>query len=196
MQLLVAVFNAGASAVGSVASGIGSALSGLTGAGATAAGKVVGETVGVTSKFTSLLQGGLGLVSAMGELRAGQAQADALRSQAADTRLNITQEGIAGTERQDSLRRQLVSAIGERDTAYAASGVDLSFGTPVSARRQAIADADRAIVTDQNNVNLRQTQYRSRALSLEQMAADAASAGGIKALGSIFDTAIDITARG
>lgn len=197
--LLQAVFTSVGSAVSSVASGIGSMFSSGTAAasGPLDLGKLAaGSGTSSSLTFANVLQGGLGIVQAMGALRAGQTQSSAYRSEAADTRLDVTQEAIDATDRQTSLRKQLIAALGERDTAYAASGVDLSFGTPQQARTEAIQSASDAITTDQSNSDLRKSRLRSRAASLDAMAADASSAGGLKAAGSLLETGIDILARG
>jgi hypothetical protein len=201
-EFVTAVFGAATSAISTVASGVGSLFSGGA-ATATAAGGATGGAVGTAAggaasglSFGSILQGGMGLLSMMSALRAGQSQADMYTSQAADTRLDVTQEGIDATERQTGLRKQLLAALGERDTAYAASGVDLSFGTPVQARTEAIQEANNAITVDQSNADLRQSRLRSRAASLDGMAADAKSAAKMKAAGILFDTGLDIYKRG
>lgn len=199
-EFVTAVFGAATQAVSTVASGIGSMFSG-GGAAATAAGGAsgaVGAAGGAASGFSfgSILQGGMGILSAMSAMRAGQSEAAMYTSQAADTRLEVTQEGIDATERQTGLRKQLLSALGERDTAYAASGVDLSFGTPVQARTEAIQEANNAIGVDQSNADIRQSRLRSRAATLDGMAADAKSAAKMKAAGILFDTGFDIIKRG
>lgn len=208
-EFVTAVFGAATSAISSVASGVGSMASGIgslfSGGAttATAAGGATGGTVGTAAggaasgvSFGSVLQGGMGILSAMSALRAGQSQAAMYTSQAADTRLDVTQEGIDATERQTGLRKQLLSALGERDTAYAASGVDLSFGTPVQARTEAIQEANNAIAVDQSNADIRQSRLRARAATLDGMAADAKSAAALKAGGILFDTGLDIYKRG
>lgn len=192
-EFVTAVFGAATQAVSAVASGVGSLFGGGT-AMATAAGGVVAPASGFS--FASILQGGAGLLSAMSAMRAGQSQAAMYASQAADTRLDVTQEAIDATDRQTGLRKQLLAALGERDTAYAASGVDLSFGTPVQARNEAIQEANNAIAVDQSNSDLRKSRLRSRAAGFDAMAADAKSAGAVKAAGVLFDTGINIFKRG
>lgn len=187
-EFVTSLFTAASSAVSSAASSIGNLLTGSATSGTAV------STSGFS--FASILQGGAGLLSAMSAMRTGQSQAAMYSSQAADTRLDVTQEAIDATERQTGLRKQLLTALGERDTAYAASGVDLSFGTPVQARTEAIQDANNAIAVDQSNSDLRKSRLRSRAAGLDAMAADAKSAGAIKAAGIVFDTGVDIYKRG
>lgn len=169
----------------------------LTGGGAVAAGATgAAGAAGGSSIFGTILQGGLGLVSAMAAIRAGASEARMYRSEAADTRLNVTQEQIDAENRQTGLRKQLLASLGERDTAYAASGVDLSFGTPATARREAEDDANRALSQDQMTSTVRQSRLRTKAANLDAQAADAQSAGGMKAFGIFANTAFDIFKRG
>ncbi len=172
------------SAVGSAVSSVGSAIG------------IGGAAGGTGSTFASILQGGLGLVGAMSAIRAGSAQADAYRSQAADTRLDVTQEQIDATNRETSLRKGLLKSLGERDVAYAASGLDLSFGTPATARAQAADDAQQAVEQDQTTSDLRQSRLRARADTLDALAGDAESASWLKAGGSVLGSAFDIVKRG
>lgn len=157
------------------------------------------ETAGAASIGSSLwtgLQAAGGLVGMMGAVRAGQASAAALREGAADARFEQRMEQVDAINRQTSLRRQLTAALGERDVAYAASGVDLSFGTPATARRQVILEGQSAIGQDQATSDIRQARSRQRAFSLEAQADDAEQAGWIKGLGLGLGTAASIFKRG
>jgi hypothetical protein len=148
------------------------------------------------SMFAGILQGGLGVLGAMGALRAGQAQADAYRSQAADTRLQVGQEDVNATLKETSMRKALIRSLGERDVAYAASGVDLSFGTPATARAAAIADASEAMSLERQNTDMRKSQLRAKADTYDALASDAEDAGLFKAIGSIGAAGLGILGRG
>lgn len=148
------------------------------------------------SMLSSILQGTAGLVGAMGAVRAGQAQAEAYRMQAGDARIDARQEEIAGMQREDGLKRKLLASLGERDAATAASGVDLSFGTPVVARDQAMEDANRAVSMNQGETEMRRARLMARAASYQRMASEAESAGLTKGIGSLLMTAGSIGRRG
>ena len=198
MEMAMAAMSSLAGGVSTAVTSVGSAL-GLTSASAPmalapAAAGATGSSPG--SFFASLLQGGAGLVGAMSAMRAGRATAAAYRSQAADTRLEVNQEAIDATDRQTSLRKQLVAALGERQTAYAASGVDLTFGTPQQAQREAIVTANDVISRDQSTSDIRRSRLRARADTLDAMASDAEDAGAIKGLGIGLSTAGALFARG
>lgn len=109
---------------------------------------------------------------------AGNQQGDALDLAAADDLNQIKIEEIQGLDRRNQLRAALVQAIGDRDVATAASGVDLSFGTPVTARKQATTDAERALNVDQGTEDFRKARLREQAANYK-LAAQNARAGGI-----------------
>lgn len=95
----------------------------------------------------------LGVVNA---ISAGNAQSDALKAQAADTQREIPLQTLQGIQTRTSIKAKLADALGSQDTAYAASGSDLSFGTPAQARKDAFREADNAqtneIGTEQTNI--------------------------------------------
>ncbi len=190
---LAAVSSLTSSVTGALGLGAASApLNLLTGTAAAGAG--AGAAGGSTA--LSILQGGMGLLGAMASIRAGQSAAAGYRSQAADTRLDVGQETIAATQKETSLRKALVASLGERDVAYAASGVDLSFGTPAAARSQAIDDTNSAMSMARTQSEMRRRQLLARADTLDAMAEDAASSGLIKGLGTFGGSMFDIVKRG
>lgn len=174
----------------SAASGVASAAGSALGLGSSAGGSSLGSTA------LTILQGGVGLMGAMSSIRAGQAQAAAYRMAGADARLQAGNEQIAATEKETSLRKALVASLGERDVAYAASGVDLSFGTPTVARGQAIDEASRAMSTARTASDMRRTQHLAKAAGYDALASDAEAAGSAKAFGGILSTGFDIIKRG
>jgi hypothetical protein len=126
----------------------------------------------------SILSGGATVLSLMAQRQANTslmvgAEMDALNleGQAEDTRLDIGQEEVAGANRRNSIRRALLETIGDRDAAYAASGVDLSFGTPAVAREQAAASAERALGQDRDTQEINVSRLEQRAANLRSRAA-------------------------
>lgn len=177
------------SSVGSAVSGAGAAL-GLTGTGGLL------TSLGGASTFASILAGGATVASALAAQRAGKEQALNLEFQAQDAEVEGRQEGIQGMERRNSLRKALIESIAESDTAYAASGVDLSFGTPVAARDQASKDAERALTIDQASEDMRRSRFNQRANNLRVMAAQARRGGLAKATGLYLEGAAQAIRRG
>lgn len=195
MEIAAAALTAIASGVSTAASAAGTAIS----AGASAVSSVASGAAGLAkggSMFANILQGGMGLVGAMSAVREGDAKASALRAQAEDARFDARTEEINTINRQASLRRDLAQALGKRDVAYAASGVDLSFGTPDVARDQALDDANRALTGEQADADMRAGRLRERATQYRRMADDARTAGRTKALLSIGEAGLGMARRG
>jgi hypothetical protein len=93
-------------------------------------------------------------------------------------------ETIRGIERRDNLRRNLLERLGQQDVAAAASGVDLSFGTPQLARDESIRDGERALTTDQSSEDFRVSRLNQRASEFMAAASSAKRAGRLKAIGA------------
>ncbi len=161
-----------------------------------AAATAATTTATTGSYLASILQGGAGLIGAMGAIRSGQQQADAYRQMSGDARLDARQEELSGMQREDSLKRKLLGDLGNRDAAYAASGVDMSFGTPAIARDQAIESSNRAVAIDRSTTEMRREQLMSRAASYQRMAQEAESAAWLKGLGGLMLTGGSIIRRG
>ncbi|PPQ39375.1 hypothetical protein SAMN06265338_103221 [Rhodoblastus acidophilus] len=179
-----------AAALSSLASGLGGAATA-----ATSAVSSVGSAIGGASTFASILQGGAGLVGAMSAVRSGDAQAEALRQAALDAEQDRRAVGVDSINQQTSLRKALIQSLGERDVAYAASGVDTSFGTPAVARQAAEADTQNALSQVQDDTAAKQARLSARAASYRQQASEASSAGWIKGVGSILTAGAGILGR-
>lgn len=159
---------------------------------ATAAGVSAGETAASSSlsflssinasTVGSILQGGATALSVLGAVNSGNQQADALRLQANDADTNQKVETVQGLERRASIRAALLTSLGERDVATAAGGTDVSFGTPVQARTQAVQDSARALNLDETTTDFNRQRLAERAASLRAMANNAQSGGLIKGL--------------
>jgi hypothetical protein len=96
----------------------------------------------------TVLSGTATALSIVGGLSAGASDAQQLESQAGDARLEAQNETVRGLERRRAIRQAAGDADADIGLAYAASGIDLTFGTPVEARRAAFAEARRALNTD------------------------------------------------
>ncbi|GJE06351.1 hypothetical protein AOPFMNJM_1667 [Methylobacterium jeotgali] len=193
MEFAASALTAMASAAGSVgASGVASAAtagaSALTSASSalaplTSAGSVVGS---ILSGSASLLQ--------MSQLRqAGREKELSLNLQAADTVNDIARENLQQQDRSTSLRQALLQTIGERDAAYAASGVDLTFGTPAVAREQSVTQAEQALTMESATATSRVARLNERAGNLRLMARSArrsadtmADLTGLQAAGNLL----------
>lgn len=182
-----------ASALWSGASTVTNAL-GFTGGAASTAG-AAGSLFGGSSWLT-LLQGGASALSVMSQLSAGEEKSSALDAAARDADLQASQERIAGEQRQSSLRRAAADQMAERDAAYAASGVDLSFGTPQQAKAQDIEDASRALGIEQGNTEMLVARRQEQAAEYRRSSRMARRSATLKAVMSGFDTALSMNRRG
>jgi hypothetical protein len=177
MEFAAAALSSIGSTISAGADALGTAISGTAGAfGAPAIPGLLGAA-GTGSTAFSILSGGATVLSVLNAQRAGEMKVQSLNLQADDADTQSEIEGIQGTARRSSLKAQLTQAIGDRDVAAAASGVDLSFGTPSVARQQAIQSGERALEMDQDTQELRVSRLRERAAGLRAQAAGANAAG-------------------
>lgn len=199
MEFAAAALTAVSSAVSSAAGAVGSAVSTVgsaLGIGGTAAGAGAGLFGGFGSTIGSILSGTATVAGMLGASQGGQEQGRNLYAQAADARTEQDIERIRGTERRDSLRRSLLTTLGERDVATAASGVDLSFGTPAMARQEAERDAESALTMDQSTEDLRIARLQERENEFIRAGRAAKKAGTIKAVGLGLKGAAALAGRG
>ena len=161
-----------------------------TGAAATSAG-LFGS-----SSWLSLLQGGASALSVFSGLAAGEEKSQSLNAAARDADFQASQERIAGEQRQSSLRRAAADQMAERDAAYAASGVDLSFGTPQIAKAQDIEDASRALGIDQSNTEATVARRQEQAAEYRRASKSARRAATLKAVMSGLETGLSLNRRG
>jgi hypothetical protein len=173
------------------ASSIMTSMAGAMGGGGGAA--KAGSDLGGGSIVGSILSGGASLLQMSALRAAGRQKAMDLTFQSQDTATEIAQENIQATGRQNGLRQALLDTIGERDAAYAASGVDIGFGTPALARQEASASAESAIAQDAAGTNARVSRLNAKAQNLLIMArqarrsADAeATTVGLSAVGRLL----------
>lgn len=194
MEIAAAAF----SALTATASTVGGAL-GLTGGAASSLGGAAAGGLGGLlggSSWLTLLQGGSMALSAAAALSSGQEKSDSLMAAASDAQHQAGLEQLAGTQRQASLKRAAADQMGERDAAYAASGIDLSFGTPQIAKAQDIADTERALSIDQSNTAANVGRLQDRAANYARSARSARSSSVLKAIMTGADGVLGINKRG
>lgn len=164
--------------------------------GAAGGAGAIGASLGKTSTWAGLLSGGATVASMMNTMRAGELDARRVEALASDAETEVKIEEVKGLERRNTLKAALVNAIGERDVATAASGVDLSFGTPAQARKQAQTDTEVALSNDQATEDLRKSRLRERAANYRIAAAYSRSGALGRAAGIGLSGAADIIRRG
>lgn len=185
MEMAAAAFAALGSAASTGASAIGST-----------AGAASGLFGGAGSTWLTAMQLGLGGLSAFSQMQVGQEKAAALNAAAADTESQIGNEQMIGQERRASLKRQAAEAMAEKQAAYAAGGVDLSFGTPQTAQAQDTRDAEHALALDQGTENQRIGRLNAKAAEYRASAKSAKSASLMKAFVEGAGTVFSVGKRG
>lgn len=187
METVIGLFTGAAG--GGAAAGAGAAAAGAGAAAATGAAAAGGIS------FSTILQGGLGILSAISAINAANTQADNLELQADDARREQPLETLQGITRRTSIKKAMMDAVGEQDVAYAASGTDLSFGTPSVARTQAFREADTALETDNGTQITRQARLQEREANYLKMARKARQGGIFDAISTIGGSALKIADR-
>lgn len=169
---------------------------GSAAAGATAGAATTAAAAPAAAGFSlsTLLQGTATVLGMVQSINAGKADAEALSAAADDAAREIPLETLQGINRRATIKRQMMDSIGEQDVAYAASGVDLSFGTPSQARKEAFREADLGITSDVGTeqtrvarLQEREAEYRKRAAKAKRSANFDAALIGLKGATSIAD---------
>lgn len=180
MELVATAFTAltGATAATAATAAPLSLTAGSAGAAATAGAWGAGLA---SSSWLTALQFGMAGLGALSTLSAGEEKADALNASAADADMQAGNERIVGQERRSSLKRQAADEIAQKQAAYAAGGVDLSFGTPQIAQAQDVRDAEHALAVDQGTEDQRVARLAGRAAELRSAAKSARNASMLSA---------------
>lgn len=192
MEAIFAVVSTGFQALTGAAGSAGAAAG--TASTAATAGTAAASSGGFS--LATLLEGGATLLGAFSAIGAGEAQADRMELAARDAEAEIPLETLQGISRRASIKAELADAIGSQDVAYAASGVDLSFGTPAVARREAFREADYALTTDAGTQQVRTSRLAERAQSYRRMGRQARSRGYASALFGGLDYGATLLNRG
>lgn len=144
------------------------AAEGLQAAGATSAATGVASAGGaigglMSSGVGSLLSGGLTAASAFGSIMGGNQQAAVYKAQAAQSELAAKQEELKGREQADRIRRSLQATLASQNAAFAARGISLSSGTPVTVGNMSRTEAARDIESAQFGAAMSAAQERAQA---------------------------------
>ncbi len=172
-------------------SGVGAAVGGTA-----AAGGGLMSWLGGASTVGSILSGAATVGSVINAQRGGDQQGAMLDSRALDTETSMRAESVQGLARGNSLRQQLITQIGQRDVSAAASGADLSFGTPALARAEDVKAGSRALDLDQSTTDYNRSVLAEQAANLRAMAAEARQGGLAKAAGLGLTGAASLLRRG
>lgn len=133
-------------------------LFGAGGAGVTAAGAASSAiTIGSVLKGTATV---LGLATS---IMGGLADADAAKAAEIDAQREQSIETLQGIDRRRSLKAAAAEAVGEADVAHAASGIDLTFGSAVEARKRTFREYDLGVTSDSGTTMTRLSRLSERA---------------------------------
>jgi hypothetical protein len=177
-------------------------LTSLAGAGGTAAVAGTAATgtaaaAGISaSSIASILSGASTAFSVLHGIGASQEEATGYELAARDAVSEQADEHLLGLQRRNALKKDFIQAVGERDIAYAASGVDVSFGTPSVAREEAQRDFARASTIDLSTEQSRVARLQERAELLRLKANSTRRGGLLEAITTGLGGASDIFARG
>lgn len=188
MAPIAAAFMSFLSSAGTAAASVGSTIAGAAGA--------TGAAAGAGSTIASILQGSATLFSVLGGIGAANQEAGALELAAGDAEREKALETLQGVERRTSIKRAMMDSIGEQAVAYATSGVDLSFGTPSQARKEAFREADLGLETASGTELTRVARLDERAANYRSRAKATRRAGLLTGLGKGALGAANILARG
>lgn len=144
------------------------------GAAAPVGGAVV-QAAGSGLTLAKLLGGTLTVLGAVQSINAGNAKAEEYSLAAQDAARQVPLETLKGINRRSAIKQEMMDSVGEMDVSAAASGVDLTFGTPTQARKEAFRQADlgnsQAVGDEQTQVarlNEREANYRKMAKRARQ----------------------------
>ncbi|WDZ77951.1 hypothetical protein PWG15_05455 [Ensifer adhaerens] len=168
---------------------IAAAVAGLFSSAAPAATAATGTAVAAAAPaagagfLSSLLQGTATVFSMVSALGAGKADAEQFELAADDAAREKPLETLQGINRRTGIKAEMQNRIAEQDVAYAASGADLSFGTPLQARRDAFREGDMALETDMGTEQTRVARLAEREANYRKRAKRAKSGAVLDAIG-------------
>lgn len=182
-------------------SGGGAAAAGTAAAGAAGATGTASAAAGAASGFSGLaaLKTGTALlsgISALGQIGMGNAQAEIANAQADEAILQAGQENLDAKQRQNRIRREMASILGETKNKYAAAGVDLTGGIAEGQAQRTAQDAASQISIDRRDSEFIQAQYRARARNLRRQGSMARAGGLLNAVGTVANSAMSIRQLG
>lgn len=171
-----------------------SGAAGLLGGGGAAAGAAATAATtaaGAAStglSISSILQGVASVGGLVASISAGNAEAANLRAQARDAERQKPFEVLQSVDRKRSLLKAAGETLGQIDTAYAGSGVDLSFGSANQARKEVYRETDLGLTTDSATTSMRINRLTEQAGNFRMMAKRAKLSGVIGGFSSLFRT--------
>lgn len=118
------------------------------------------------------------------------------KSEAKLAEFNAKQEEIRGKEEANAIKSDVARALASANARGAASGIDISSGSPVTAQKEALRDANEALSTAGTNAKLRAETDRQRAAIARARGRNAVRSGAVRASSILGNFALDQQDRG
>lgn len=122
-------------------------------------------------------------------IMAGSAESAALKSQAKWDDLRARQERLRGQQEATSIRNDLTRSIASANARGAATGIDITSGSPVTAVNAAITDANRAWSVARDNAETNAQASEQNAYMSRQQAKNVRRSSRTTAIGLASDFA-------
>jgi hypothetical protein len=159
---------------------------------------------GALGGFGTILQLGFGIVSAIGQMRAGEAEANAIKAQseanARQAEVQAAGERTQGEVDSAARSRDLLVLMAQQDAAISASGFRPTSGSFVAAQeetqRQGEQEIQRGSTLSNINAQLLTQQAQTYRASGAAGASAAKSAGRMAAFSTVGGTLVSISKRG
>ena len=126
---------------------------------------------------------------------AGAAKGQAAQ-EAKQNEFNAKQEEIRGLEEANAIKHDVARALASSNARGAASGISISSGSPVTAQKEALSDANNALSTAGTNAKLRAETERVRAGLARSRGRNAVRSGTSRAASILGNFAVDQQDRG
>jgi len=161
---------------------------------AAGAGGLLGALTG-GSALSSVLSGGVTVLSALRALDAGKEKALDADMKAAETQRQITDEREAGARRRINLKDEMYDVLGKNDVATAAAGIDLSYGFGQQQRETVLAKGAQEVSIDKATEEARVRGLREREANYRRMSRGYRSGGTLSAALAVGEGAVKLGGR-
>jgi hypothetical protein len=165
-------------------------------AAASTAATTAGTVASAGSGVLSALQGVSTVLGVLGTIGAGAASSRASEQQADQADLQSGQEQLAGTQRENKMRKELARVLGQNDVAYAAAGIDLTQGVAADNAARQKQQAAQDISIDQQQTDFQRSLYKMRAQGLRAQASSQRGGALLTSLGQVAQYGVSLAERG
>ncbi|MDR6331919.1 type IV secretory pathway TrbL component [Xanthobacter flavus] len=167
---------------------------GTAGATAAAGGGLLGALTG-GSALSSVLSGGVTVLSALRGLDAAKEKSFEADMKAADTRQQITDEREAAARRRINLKDEMYDVLGKNDVATAAAGIDLSYGFGQQQRETVLAKGAQEVSIDSATEARRLRELKMREENYKRISRGARNSGTLSAALAVGEGATKLAGR-